>query len=479
MALEAILAHKREELARRMAGTSIETLLAHCEPSRRDFAAALRGGKPGFVLEIKFASPSAGSLRSGGDLEPVLASYGRHADAVSVLTDEKFFGGSLARLAEVRARLVQPLLCKDFILDPYQVAEARLHGADAILLILSAVNDVTWRACSRLAERLGMAVLTEVHDEEETDRAVALGARLIGINHRDLRTLRMDPTATPRLAPRIPADRLVVAESGITSHDDVRRLRPHADAMLVGTALMRAADLGAAVHRLIYGITKVCGLTSAEDALAAREAGATHGGVVFAEGSPRRVTLEQAAAVRGGTRLAWVAVFADQSPEEVAVAAERLELHAVQLHGNESPETVARVRALVPAAAEVWKAIRVHDRLPLRAETGADRLLLDGSPPEVEERESRRSMAAPAGAGFGGTGHRFNWGILDWYPERADVMLAGGLRAENVALAAGLGVYGLDVSSGVEAAPGRKDPARLRAFFAARRRLPGRGGDPR
>src|SRR6266545_1906608 len=195
MALDAILEHKREEVARRKAGASLESLLARCIPSARRFGDALRRGRPGFVLEIKFASPSAGTLRSGGDLEPVLASYGRHADAVSVLTDERFFGGSLARLAEVRARLAQPLLCKDFILDPFQVAEARLHGADAILLILSAVNDVTWRACSRLAERLGMAVLTEVHDKEETGRAVALGARLVGINNRDLRTLRMDPTA--------------------------------------------------------------------------------------------------------------------------------------------------------------------------------------------------------------------------------------------------------------------------------------------
>ena len=476
MALELILAYKREEVARRKAATSLESLLARCVPGARRFGQALRAGRPGFVLEIKSASPSAGVIRPGTDLEPVLASYGRHADAVSVLTDERFFGGSLARLAEVRARLQQPLLCKDFVLEPFQVAEARLHGADAILLILAAVDDDAWRASAALAERLGMDVLTEVHDETEAARAVELGARIIGINHRDLRTLEMDGTTTARLAPRIPADRLVVAESGIASHDDVRRLRPHADAVLVGSALMGRADIDAAVRGLVYGPTKVCGLTRAEDARAAWEAGATHGGVVFAAGSPRRVTPEQAAVVRGAARLEWVGVFADQGPAGIAAAAERLELGAVQLHGHETTDAVAQVRAAVPRAAEVWKAVRVRGRPPLRAETGADRVLLDGSPPD-DLIESRRSLSAPAP--LGGTGERFDWALLADYPERAEIILAGGLRPDNVARASGLGTWGLDVSSGVEESPGLKSPARLRAFFAERRRLPGRGDDRR
>ena len=472
MALDAILAAKRAELAHRKTAVSLEAVLARCEPSRRDFEAALRAGRPGFVLEIKFASPSAGVIRAGGDLGPVLASYGRHADAVSVLTDERFFGGSLARLAEARERLKQPLLCKDFILDPFQVAEARLYGADAILLILAAVDDATWRGCAGLAQRLGMAVLTEVHDEAEAGRATALGARIIGINNRDLRTLHVDLGTTPRVSPCIPADRLVVTESGIASRDEVRRLRPHADAVLVGSAIMGKTDLDGAVNRLIYGVTKICGLTRAEDAVAARDAGATHGGLVFAANSPRRVTLEQAEVVRGGARLEWVGVFVDQSPAEIAVAAARLELGAVQLHGRETPDGVARVRAAVPREAEVWKAVQAPDRLPLRAETGADRVLLDGSRP-AEPTDSRRSMSAPAP--LGGTGRRFDWALLADYPERAEVILAGGLRAENAARAAALGTWALDVSSGVEATAGLKSAARLGAFFAARRRLPGRG----
>ena len=458
--LDQILAHKRAEVARRKEDLAFESVLARCHPSRRKLSAALQRGSPGFLLEIKFTSPSAGTIRPGGDLEPVLRSYGRHADAVSVVTDQAFFGGSLARLAQVRSRLDQPLLCKDFILDPYQVAEARAHGADAVLLILAAIDDSCWRVCTQLAERLGMEVLTEVHDRSEANRAVELEASLIGINSRDLRTLRVDPETVRSIAPGIPADRIVVAESGLDSRAQIQALRPCADAFLVGTALMREPDLDGAVRRFVYGRTKVCGLTRPADAESAWRAGATHGGLVFARESPRRVTLQQARSIRDGADLAWVGVFADHPPEEVAAAAGFLDLHAVQLHGQESRDTVTRVRSLVPPECEVWKAVPV-DRpasLPRRLETGADRLLLD---------------AATAGR-FGGTGHSFDWRVLEGYSERSAVVLAGGLRVESVAGAAALGTFALDVSSGLESAPGHKDPDQLLRFFAARRRLPGR-----
>ena len=460
MALDAILAHKREEVAARKAVTSLEALLARVSPSSRSFASALRAGRPGFILEIKFASPSAGVIRPGGDLEPVLAGYGRHADAVSVLTDGRFFGGSLQRLQEVRARLSQPLLCKDFVLEPYQVVEARVHGADAILLILAAIDDATWRACAGEAARFGMDVLTEVHDEAEAARAVALGATIIGINNRNLRTLEVDLATTARLAPSIPADRLVVAESGITTRETVAALRPYADAFLVGSALMREADLDRAVRRLVFGRTKICGLTTPGDAAAALEAGATHGGVMFAAASERRISPDAARQVVDAAALEWVGVFADQDASAIAGLAAGLGLSAVQLHGDETPEAVARVRAQVPATTSVWKAERIRERIPERG--GADRLLLDGW---------------TAGR-LGGTGQAFDWTLLDGYSGRSDVILAGGLRPSTVAAAAALGAWALDASSGVESAPGKKDAGLLREFFTRRRRLPGRGDEP-
>jgi indole-3-glycerol phosphate synthase/phosphoribosylanthranilate isomerase len=457
MVLDEILAHKRDEVAARRAATSLESLRARAVPTSRSLAQSVRAGRPGFILEIKFASPSAGVIRAGADLTPVVGSYGRHADAVSVLTDQRYFGGSLARLAQVREHLAQPLLAKDFFLEPYQVVEARVHGADAILLILAAIDDRSWRGCAEEAARLGMEVLTEVHDEEEASRAVALGATMIGINNRNLRTLAVDPDTTARISPHLPADRLVVAESGIASREAVGRLRPHADAFLVGSALMGAPDLDRAVRDLVYGRTKICGLTSAGDAARACEAGATHGGLMFAPGSPRRISASRAREVSAAAPLSWVGVFADQSPEEIAAAADDLKLDAVQLHGNETTEHAAAVRRQVPAATAVWKAERIRSAIPARQQ--ADRLVLDGW----------------AAGQLGGTGQTFDWSLLDGHPERTEAVLAGGLRAGNVAAAAALETWALDTSSGVESAPGRKDAGLLRDFFTQRKRLPGRG----
>jgi indole-3-glycerol phosphate synthase/phosphoribosylanthranilate isomerase len=305
-----------------------------------------------------------------------------------------------------------------------------------------------------------MDVLTEVHNEAETARAVALGAAIIGINNRDLRTLEVDPETTARVSPRIPPGRLVVAESGIASRETVVRLRPHADAFLVGSALMGAPDLDRAVRGLVYGRTKICGLTSAGDAAHAFQAGATHGGLMFAAGSPRRITSSAAREVSGGAPLLWVGVFADQPPEEIAAAAADLGLAAVQLHGNETADQVAEVRRQVPAATAVWKAERIRTAIPARRP--ADRLVLDGW----------------AAGLLGGTGQTFDWSLLEKHPERSEVVLAGGLRAANVAAAAALETWALDASSGVESAPGRKDPDLLRDFFTQRRRLPGRGDSP-
>ena len=445
MALDEILVHKRAEVAQRRA-EPLESLLGRCAPSERAFESAIRRG-PGFILEVKSASPSAGTIRLG-DLAAVVASYDRHADAISVVTDSRFFGGSLARLAAIRAKTDRPLLCKDFILEPYQVAEARLHGADAVLLILAAIDDPTWRSCAALAARLGMAVLTEAHDEDEVRRAVALGAPIVGINNRDLRTFEVDLRTTLRLASLVPRDRLVVSESGISSHEDVLALRSHADAFLVGGALMREPDVDRAVRHLVYGRTKICGLTSPDDARAALAAGATHGGLVFAERSPRLVNLARAEEVRASAPLAWVGVFADQEPTVVAEIAAHLDLDAVQLHGGESKAIVAETRARVRPTCEVWKAIRVNGAIPTLGSTGAERLLLDGG---------------------AGSGRAFDWSWLERHPERGAAVLAGGLDAWNAARAARLATYALDVSSGVESLPGKKDPERLRAFLQARR----------
>lgn len=453
MVLDGILARTRTDLARRRREVSVDALRRRDPGPTRPFAAAIASGRAGFILECKRASPSEGRLRDPYDPGAIARAYADHADAISVLTDAPAFGGSLGHLESVRRAAPQPVLRKDFVVDPYQVVEARAHGADAVLLMLSVLDDAGWRECAATATEAGLETLTEVHTRAEVDRALVLGAPVIGINNRDLRTLRVDLDVTRALAPLIPRDRVVVGESGIRSHADVRSLRGLVDAFLVGTTLMRDPDLGTASRRLIYGETKVCGLTRPGDAVTAWRLGATHGGLIFAPESPRVVTLEAARAVVRAAPLRWTGVFVNAAPALIAGHAVALDLAAVQLHGEESQDDIARLREVLPPAVEVWKAVRVRDRVPRVAETGADRLVLD------TWRDGRR----------GGTGARFDWALLEGYPDRDRVFLGGGLTPEVAAAADTIGCAGLDVSSGVEDAPGVKSAQRLAAFFAARR----------
>ena len=453
MVLERIVARTREDVARRKQERSLQALLREVEPSTRSLSHALCRGRTGFILECKRASPSEGTIRDAYDPATIARSYAEHADAISVLTDEPWFAGSLAHLQAVSEAVNLPVLRKDFIVDPWQVFEARVHGADAVLLMLSVIDDATWLECSQAAAEAGLETLTEVHSRDELDRALALGARVIGINNRDLATLRVDLAVTRALAPLVPPDITLVAESGIGSHADVSSLRDQVDAFLVGTTLMRERDIPAAARRLIYGETKVCGLTRAEDARAAWRAGATMGGLIFAPESPRAVTRSQAGKIVESAPLRWTGVFVNAPAEVVVDTARDLGLSAVQLHGEESPTDISEVRRALPAGIEIWKAVRIRDRIPTVEETGGDRVVLD------TWRGDRR----------GGTGERFDWSLLAGYPDKPRALLSGGLTAEVAASAEATGCWGLDVNSGVEERPGIKSARRLEDFFLARR----------
>ncbi|MEO8448548.1 MAG: bifunctional indole-3-glycerol-phosphate synthase TrpC/phosphoribosylanthranilate isomerase TrpF [Gemmatimonadota bacterium] len=453
MALDRILATKRREVAVREDLRPLPDLERQVVPSDRDFVAALRGPAPAFILEVKRASPSEGSIRAGDDVEQVLEAYRPFASAISVLTDETYFRGSFDTLARVRATVTQPVLCKDFLLGPYQVVEARSHGADAVLLMLSVLDDATYRRTADAARRLRMGVLTEAHTAEEVGRALALGAPVIGINNRDLGTLAVDLEVTKRLAPLVPPDRLVVSESGLGDYESVRAMAPAVDGFLVGTALMRSPDIGHATRSLIFGPTKVCGLTRPEDAEAAHRLGATHGGLIFVAASPRAVTERAARAVRSAAPLRWVGVFVDAPPEDAAAVATRLALGAVQLHGDETADYVRDIRRRLPSSCEVWKAVQVRGPIPRPEDFGVDRILLDA--PSDEQR--------------GGTGRPFDWTRLPTGLDRSRYVLSGGLSPANAEAAGALGIQFLDVNSGVEAAPGIKDREKLDAFFTIRR----------
>jgi indole-3-glycerol phosphate synthase len=227
---------------------------AAASPAPRSLGQALRAAEGmACIAEFKRRSPSKGFIQRDADVSVVLPVYqAAGAAAASVLTDTPFFGGSLEDLRRARAVSQLPLLRKDFIIEPYQVAEARAAGADAVLLIVAALRDQELRELIADIHHWGMEALVETHDRDEVERAVAAGARIVGVNHRDLRTFEMNMDLAVDMRPIIPADCLVVAESGIRNADDVRRLRAAGiDAILVGGTLMAAPDPAAALRELL------------------------------------------------------------------------------------------------------------------------------------------------------------------------------------------------------------------------------------
>ncbi len=257
--LTEILEHKRRELAlarERQPGDALARRARSAGHEPRGFRRALESAeRPRVIAEIKRRSPSRGEIRPDFDALACARAYASAgAAAISVLTDARYFGGSLELLAEVRAAVSLPLLRKDFIVDAYQVDEARVHGADAVLLIAAALDRSALRELAAHAEALGLDALVEVHDERELEAAHAVGADLIGINNRDLRTFEIDLAVTERLAGKLPEGCVVVAESGIFTPRDWERLEAAgAHAFLVGEALMRESDVGAALRRLRRG----------------------------------------------------------------------------------------------------------------------------------------------------------------------------------------------------------------------------------
>lgn len=450
-----IVARKRVDVTERLRGISLDTLRGQARPTRRSLRTALARAGGRFIMEVKRGSPSQGLLRAGVDPAAQARAYGGAADAISVLTDGPYFGGSFADMRAVRQVFDGPILAKDFVVDPRQVPEARMHGADAVLVMLSVLSDAQAACVMDEARRLGMDALVEAHDEAEVRRAVRIGAPIIGINNRDLRTLSVDLRVTERLAGLVPADRLVVAESGIQGRSDVERLSRHADAFLVGSSLMRAGDPRGAARALAFGRVKVCGLTDPHDVETAAECGAAYAGLIMVPHTPRAVTPGQAgkiAEAASGQDLPLVGVFRDEAARKVVDVARELRLHAVQLHGRESAAYISDLKRQLPERCEVWAAGAVGARVPA-ARPGADRTLFDRL----------------VGGRSGGTGRTFDWQRIRRRPDLDRAILAGGLNPANARRASRVGAFALDVGSGVEMAPGRKDAGKLHAFFQALR----------
>lgn len=439
MALKEIIEYKKQLIKQK------KSVVNDVKPCDRSFFDALKKDDSAFIFEIKPSSPSMGVIKSDVDPKTIAEIYAPFADAISVLADEKFFGGSLENVQKVSLAQKLPVLCKDVVVSPLQVLEARAHGAHMVLLMLSVLSDQEYLECEKVAYDLNMSIICEVHTEQEMIRAKALRAKIIGINNRDLFTLKIDLETTKKLVALAPNDAFLISESGYKKRSQIMANAHLVDGFLVGSSLMKACRIDLAVRELLFGRVKICGLTNAKDAKASYDAGAFYGGLNFWSKSKRFISVDQALSVKNSTPLNWGGIFVAQALDEVKDIALKLKLDFVQLHGDESDDYIRDLKKLLPLT-EIWQAIRLKPGDHIKKSPHADRVLLDSYSSEQ-----------------GGTGTSFSWQDYNGYEDK---VMAGGINPDNVCKAASFDPFAIDICSGVEEAFGLKSANKLAATFS-------------
>ncbi|MBV9256966.1 MAG: indole-3-glycerol phosphate synthase TrpC, partial [Ktedonobacteraceae bacterium] len=381
MFLDRIVTQTRLDLEQRKRECPLEEMQQRAaeQPRPRDLLAAFElRSQVHMIAEVKRASPSKGMLAPHLDpVETARLYEANGASVISVLTEPRFFLGSPEYLMAIKKAVNVPVLRKDFIVDEYQVYESRAWGADAILLICAILDDTQLRRLLQLANEYHMHCLVEVHSRKEAQRAVDAGASIIGVNSRDLVTFKMNPYLLRELRQVIPADRVVVAESGIHTGADARRLaRYDVQAMLVGESLVKAQNIPAQMYMLLHEANagtqvKICGLRTSEHIHVAVEAGADLLGFIFHEPSHRYIQPQQVQSVleasecfvpsvEGRATPDLVGVFVNKEADYINDVVEQAGLHFVQLHGNETPEFCQHIQS------PVIKALHIHDKEDLQ-----------------------------------------------------------------------------------------------------------------
>ena len=427
------------------------------------FEAALRQQDFNFICEVKKASPSKGIIAEHFPYLDIAKEYEvAGAAAISVLTEPDFFKGDKKYLQEIASTVKIPVLRKDFIIDEYQIYQAKVWGASAILLICACLDVPTLTKFCELADSLGLSSLVEAHDEHEVQMAIDCGARIIGVNNRNLKDFTVDVQNSVRLRNLVQDDVIFVSESGLETPEDIQVLRDNnIGVALMGETFMRSPNK---IEKLayLYGPTyytpkvKMCGISKVETIPAVVEAKPDYMGLVFAP-SKRQVTVEQAKtlvealhkqckAQNDTVSIKTVGVFVNETLDNLVTIANEANLDVVQLHGDEDEAFIQSLKERTNV--EVWKAIQIRSAADAEAwiDSSADMLLFDAY--HKDER--------------GGTGDVFDWSCLDTF-ERP-FMLAGGIDSTNVARAIRtVRPYGIDISSGIET-NGVKDDDKITAF---------------
>lgn len=410
----------------------------------RNFYDSLKTKKPSFILEIKKKSPSLGVIRKNFNLIKIAAIYKKYASSISVLTEEKYFDGNLEFINIVRENTHQPILCKDFFIDPYQVYLARYYNADAILLMLSILDDRQYLEMSKIAKKLKMDVLTEVNNIEEIHRAIKLKSLIIGINNRNLHDLSIDFNRTRMLSKFIKKDAIIISESGIEKYYQIKELSKFVNGFLIGSNLMSKKNLDISIRSIILGDNKVCGLTLRNDIKIAEKYGAIYGGLIFIKTSCRNINIKTAKKIILNSTLRHIGVFQNATISTIVKIATELDLYAVQLHGQENQKYIDQLRNTLPKNIKIWKAFSIKLKLPKLNWNNVSTYIFDSC--------------------YGGSNTSFNWSLLK-NQILDNVILAGGINTDNCVIASQLNCAGLDLNSGIEKSPGIKDYNKIKLVF--------------
>jgi len=445
MILDEIIAHKRQEVHQQKSRLPLDKMIPELTLSKNDFKEALLQGRGiKLIAEVKRKSPSRGVINKNISIDRIIDIYDKNPNvkAISFLTDKKYFGGNLEELKNIHQRTNKPILRKDFIIDEYQVYQARYYGADAILLIASLLSGQQIQKYIELAGKYDMDCLVEVHNEKDIDK-IPDNAEIIGINNRNLDTLEIALETTKRLSGLIKNKAaVIVTESGILHAADVRQMRKYADAMLIGSAIMASDSPSSRIDGLLRPRIKICGMTNLSDAKMCAENGADFLGFIFYEKTARYIAPEKAEIIikklkTGYPDIKTVGVFVNSNPEEVKSIKEKCRLDYLQLHGDETPEYINHLEGKVIKAFRVGKDSRIVPEID-KYET--DYILLD----TLHDHK------------YGGTGSSFDWELLNKLSKKK-VFLAGGINPENYSRAISFQPYAVDLNSGVEKRPGVKD----------------------
>lgn len=405
--------------------------------------------KKNFILECKKSSPTLGNFCKDFNLDRITNCYNTRASAISVLCEKHFFNGSSEYLSYVKSKTALPVLYKDFVICKEQIDDAYVSGADAVLLMLSLLDNDTYLSLYSYAKSLNLDVLTEVDNEEQARFAKSQKIDIVGINNRDLRTLKIDISNAKKIARIFDSDTIVVSESGINEHSDLFYLRD-ISCFLIGSSLTKSDDIVFKANSMLYGTNKICGITTKEALATAIDVHASIAGFIFFEKSVRNISADKAAEfadfARGKIRFAGV--FVNETLDTVELIAKKVGLDYIQLHGSEDAEYINELKRRLENI-KIIKALNIESsddfsKIDNYIQT-CEYIILDSKTP--------------------GSGSSFDWNTIPDSYDKSKILLSGGIGPDNVEKALSLGFAGLDLNSKLEETKGIKSVTKILNTF--------------